>query len=99
MTDHPNRSWKSDPKFCFILGCVKEYIDSCAEYDKEVCPLRFEGWPVPETPRQWELITHNARIKREELLFEAESIFKISRKIAIAYWDKALRMGGAIGDD
>lgn len=90
---------QSDPAYCFALGIVKEYLDSCAEYDKSVCPKEYGDWTVPETPRQWQLITHNARIKREELLSEFERCFNLSRTFVIAYWDKALRMGGAIGDD
>jgi len=90
---------QSNTAYCFALGAVKEYLDSCAEYDKSVCPEGFGDWTVPETQEQWKLISLNAWNKREELLEEFVETFNISRTSAEAYWDKALRMGGAIGDD
>lgn len=89
---------QSNTAYCYALAIVKEYLDLCAEYDKSVCPDRLGDWTVPETEEQWQLITHNARIKREELLCEFECRFNLSSTFAEAYWDKALRMGGGLGD-
>jgi len=90
---------QSDPKFCWMLGAGKEYLDLCAAYDKSVYPDQWGDWAIPETEEQWELITRHAQMKRTELQCEATVLFGFSRVTAEAYWDKALRMGGAIGDD